>query len=282
MQHDYTAVGHVTIDVLEDGSRRAGGTVLYSALQAARLGRRTLIVTRGVAEEIEALLAPFAAEFDLEVRPAHQTTTLQTSGSGSERTQQVLAWAGPMTEELELDSAIVHLAPIARETPQRWHGRAELIGLTPQGMARVWTGPEATIRLARPSAEDEHVAATCHAVVVSEHERDCCGALIAAAGGGGAVVAITDGGDPSTILGPGGGAVTVEVPPIEEAIDDLGAGDVFAAAFFVALGEGRTSRGAAQFATAAAAVRIQGTGAAAIGDRQAITARLADTGERAG
>ena len=47
MQFDYTTVGHVTIDVLDDGSRRAGGTAFYSALQAARLGRRALIVTRG-------------------------------------------------------------------------------------------------------------------------------------------------------------------------------------------------------------------------------------------
>ena len=34
----YVAVGHVTIDVLADGRRRPGGTALYSALQAARLG----------------------------------------------------------------------------------------------------------------------------------------------------------------------------------------------------------------------------------------------------
>jgi len=35
---DYTAVGHVTIDVMPDGSRRPGGGAFYAALQAARLG----------------------------------------------------------------------------------------------------------------------------------------------------------------------------------------------------------------------------------------------------
>ena len=53
LRFDYAAVGHVTVDVLADGTRRAGGTALYSALQASRLGLRTVIVTQGVAGEIE-------------------------------------------------------------------------------------------------------------------------------------------------------------------------------------------------------------------------------------
>jgi sugar/nucleoside kinase (ribokinase family) len=56
--------------------------------------------------------------------------------------------------------------------------------------------------------------------------------------------------------------------------DDLGAGDVFAAAFFVALHEGLSPERAAAFGNAAAAVRIEGVGADAIGDRSAIEARL--------
>jgi sugar/nucleoside kinase (ribokinase family) len=54
---------------------------------------------------------------------------------------------------------------------------------------------------------------------------------------------------------------------------------VFAAAFFVALREGRTARAAAAFANAAAAVRIAGTGADAIGDRTAVEERLAASPE---
>jgi ribokinase len=67
----------------------------------------------------------------------------------------------------------------------------------------------------------------------------------------------------------------VRVPEIDDFRDDVGAGDVFAAAFFVALGEGRTPRAAAAFANAAAAVRIAGAGADAIGDRTAVEERLA-------
>jgi hypothetical protein len=53
---DYTTVGQVTVDVMPDGSRQPGGTAFYSALQASRLGLRTLILTRGVTSEIEQLL----------------------------------------------------------------------------------------------------------------------------------------------------------------------------------------------------------------------------------
>jgi sugar/nucleoside kinase (ribokinase family) len=49
---------------------------------------------------------------------------------------------------------------------------------------------------------------------------------------------------------------------------------VFAAAFFVALHEGLPPERAAGFAGAAAAIRIEGSGADAIGDRSAIEARL--------
>ena len=93
---DYTTIGHVTIDVLADGSRRAGGAAFYSALQAARLGQRTRIITQGVPAEIEALLEPYRDEFELEIIAAAQTTTLDTRGEGSGRTQRLLAWAGPI------------------------------------------------------------------------------------------------------------------------------------------------------------------------------------------
>jgi sugar/nucleoside kinase (ribokinase family) len=66
----------------------------------------------------------------------------------------------------------------------------------------------------------------------------------------------------------------VEVPATGNPRDDLGAGDVFAAAFFVALFEGQDPAHAASFANAAAAIRIQGPGPGAIGDRAAIEARL--------
>jgi sugar/nucleoside kinase (ribokinase family) len=271
---DYTTIGHVTIDAMADGSRRVGGTAFYSALQAARLGLRTLIVTSGRVDEIESLLAPYMGELDVEILPAPHTTTLHTTGIGTTRTQRMLAWAGAIGEQLELSSTILHLAPVARESPARWQGSCRFVGLTPQGLSRRWDGPDAPISLAPPASAAESVADLCNAVVISEHERASCAALLERAGAAGAVLAITDGAAPITLALPGDDALTVAVPEIDAAVDDLGAGDVFAAAFFVALADRRSPTDAAAFATAAAAVRMEGAGANAIGDRDAIEARL--------
>jgi sugar/nucleoside kinase (ribokinase family) len=279
LHFDYTTIGHVTIDVLDDGSRRAGGTAFYSAVQAARLGLRARILTRGVPGEIEALLEPFLGELELTVLPAPHTTTLRTLGAGSERSQRVLAWAGPIAADLELDTKILHLAPVARETLGRWRVRVPppFIGLTPQGLVRDWSEPGGEIvPVALEGASGDGAAAVavqCDAIVVNEHERANCASMIAAARAGGTTVAVTAGAGPITILAPGGEDLVLDVPELERPVDDLGAGDVFAAAFFVAISEGRSPQDAAGFASAAAAVRINGPSAGAIGGREEIEAR---------
>ena len=122
---DYVTVGHVTVDVIAaDGSRRPGGGAFYSALQAARLGLRALILTQGSPPEIEALLAPYRDELELRILPAPATTTFATSWSGGQRSQRVLAWAGPIAGPIEVDTQILHFAPVARETPARVDARA--------------------------------------------------------------------------------------------------------------------------------------------------------------
>ena len=136
---DYTTVGHVTVDVMTDGTRRAGGSAFYAALQAARLGARAKIVTRGVRAEIEELLAPYVNELELEVIESEHTTTLQTWGEGPERAQRMLAWAGEIGADVRLDTKVAHLAPVARETPVSWRGRADFVGVTPQGLVREWS-----------------------------------------------------------------------------------------------------------------------------------------------
>jgi 1D-myo-inositol 3-kinase len=293
LHFDYTTVGHVTVDVMADGSRRVGGTAFYSGLQAARLGRRTLIITRGSAQEIEGLLEPYRGELELAILPARRTTTLHTSGSGSARRQRLLAWAGPLGDDVVVETSILHLAPVARETPGRWRGRADFVGLTPQGLVRGWADGDGEISLRGPArgavqtpldagdgengagAEDAlELAGHCDAVVLSDYERESCAQLIAAASRAGAVVAVTSGAGPNSILLPDGTVLESPVPAVEHARDDLGAGDVFAAAFFVALAERSSPRSAAEFANAAAAVRVQGAGADAIGDRRAIEMHL--------
>jgi 1D-myo-inositol 3-kinase len=270
-RYDYVTVGHVSCDVLADGSCRPGGTAFYSALQAARLGLRTLILTQGNPAEVEQLLEPYADELDLTVFPAAHTTTLRTQGEGPERHQRLLAWAGPFAGPVEVDTAILHLAPVARETPRAWRGHPEFVGLTPQGLLREWDA-RGDLALAPPPRE--LLPERCDAVVLSAAERGRCEEYLATAREGGAIVAVTAGPQPLTMLLPGGELLSVPVPAHDAPRDDLGAGDVFAAALFVALHEGRPPAAAAAFANAAAAVRLAGSGPGAIGDRRAVEARL--------
>lgn len=274
--YDYVTVGHVTLDRIED---RPGGTVsqpgggaFYSALQAARLGLRTLIVTQGVPEQIERLLAPYAMELDLRVIATPHTTTLATTGSGVMRSQRVLAWAGPIAEPLDLDTSILHLAAVARETPTAWRGNTQLVGLTPQGLVRQWQEGQAISLVALAPAT---LPARFDAAVIGERERDSCDTLFETARRDGATVAVTAGARPTTVY-PAGEEPVVQavVPSTASARDDLGAGDVFAAAFFVALFEGRPAGEAAAFGNAAAALRVADMGAGAIARREEIQAAL--------
>jgi sugar/nucleoside kinase (ribokinase family) len=275
-RYDYVAVGHVTRDVIED---RTGGTVsqpgggaFYSALQASRLGLRSLIVTQGAQREIETLLEPYRDELELKVIAAQHTTTLSTRGFGEDRAQRILSWAGPIVEPLELNTAILHLAPVARETPVVWQGEASFVGVTPQGLVRHWEqalpAGISPVEL-DPKSLPEHF----DAAVISEQERPCCRALFTAAHRFGAYVAVTAGSRPATVHLPGSGdesAVQTSLPPPVALRDDLGAGDVFAAAFFIALANDQGPLKAATFANAAAAVRISGEGPDAVGGREAI------------
>jgi hypothetical protein len=305
-RYDYVTVGHVTRDVIEDrvdGTvSQPGGGAFYSALQAARLGLCTLIVTQGNPQEMNALLEPFSGELDLCVIPTKYTTTLSTRGSGAQRSQRLLAWAGPIVEPLTLDAKILHLAPVARETPLSWQGQADFVGLTPQGLVRYW-GPAEDVSLVQLDSgsllgdiplsgqacatlagdiapvdlDPQLLPERFSAAVISEEECRSCQALFTVARRAGAYVAVTAGSRPATVHLPmpaAGSIVQTELPRLVELRDDLGAGDVFAAAFFVALSEGRGPREAATFANTAATLRIAGAGPGAIGERAQIEANV--------
>ncbi len=277
LRFDYATVGHVTVDLLEDGSRRPGGTAFYSALQAARLGLRALVLTRGRPSEIEELLAPYAGELTLRVEPAPRTTTLQTSGAGGARRQRLLSWAGllaPAGDQVQ--ASIVHLAPVAAEL-EAADFRADFVGLTAQGLLRRWQGDGGEITLISAPPVAQAIAARSDAVVVDQRERARAQPLIDVARAAGATVVVTAGPEPNTLLLPDGGSLQQAVPPVPCARDDLGAGDVFAAALFVQLAAGVPPQRATELANAAAAVRMSGEGAGAVGDRRAIEARAAAT-----
>jgi len=275
LQFDYITVGHVTADILDDGIRRPGGSALYSALQAARLGLRALILTRGVPSEIEGMLEPWAGEFELRVQPSAETTTLATSWLGDERKQRLLGWAGALESDRVPACAILHLAPVAAELPERWPEGGRLLGLTPQGLARSWLPGGGSVSAAAPPASAVAQAAAVDAVVISKQELGVCGELVERARTAGALLALTNGERPSTVIAAGAEPLELPVRPLEHPAEDLGAGDVFAAALFTGLAEGRSPAQAGAFANAAAALRMSGHGPEAVARRAEVEASLA-------
>lgn len=264
-EYGYVVVGHVVVDVdVETGARSPGGTALYSGLQAARLGCRTLVITAGDPDELHEMLAPYADELDLIVQPRESTTTFLTSGVGLGRTQRRAAWAGEIEDPGPIAAPIVHIAPVAHETRSIRAAAGSFVGVTPQGLIRRWDagGAPGYVEL-DPQLMPERF----DALVLDVVERTYCLAVVDAAVSGDATVAVTAGADGVEIVNDG-----MRLPAIDPVVvaEDLGAGDVFSAAFFIALQDGRDPVDAARLGQAAAAIRLAGHGAAAVGRRASI------------
>lgn len=267
---DYLALGHVTLDRQPDGGYLPGGTVLFSATQAARLGLRAGIITTGNPAALDAPLAPFRDELWIDLHPAQTTTIFVNVGVGAARRQTLPEWAGPLNLTGTLPSArIIHLGPVARELdtatlPEFPAG--VFVGATPQGWLRRWdaAGHVTEHELVLPPA----LTARLDALVLSETEARRATGAIAAVRAGGGIVAITRDAAGCLILDRTSETTigTRDYP----FVDDTGAGDIFAAAFFVALGEGRAPGDAAACANTAAGLSLAGRGPAAICNRAAI------------
>jgi hypothetical protein len=263
--HNYVVVGHVVVDVEEGtGTRSPGGTALYSGLQAARLGCRTLVITAGDPDELQGLLAPYASEFDLIVQPRASTTTFLTSGLGLERTQRRTEWAGEIEDPGLIASPIVHIAPVAHETRAIRTGSGTFVGVTPQGLIRRWDADGAPAYVALDPAL---MPSRFDALVLDVLERTYCASVVDAAATAGIAVAVTAGADGVELVKDGTRLPAIELVTVAE---DLGAGDVFSAVFFIALHEGHGPIAAAQLGQQAAAIRLAGRGPGAVAPREQI------------
>ncbi len=271
---DYLAVGHVTLDRQSDGGYLPGGTVIFSSVQAARLGLRAGIVTAGNPADFTSLLAPFRREVRIELHPAAHSTIFVNVGVGAARRQTLPDWAGPLDLGTSLPPArIIHLGPVAREIDLDWlpdFPANVFVGATPQGWLRRWDaeGHVSEVDLTLPDV----LTARLDALVLSETEARRAPGVIAAVRAGGGLVAITRDAEGCTILDRDS---AIDVPTASYPfVDDTGAGDIFATGFFVALAAGRAPRAAAAFANVAAGLSLAGRGPAAIVGRDAIEVAL--------
>ena len=286
---DYLVLGHLCLDqtssilsagrsepagasqkvAAEPGTARSrrveglGGTAAYAALTARALGRRPAIVT-SAGDDLD--LAPLRGT-PIERVPSARSTTFRNEYTGSARRQHLLARATPLESSSVpagwRRASIVHLAPIAGEfSPSllSLFPDSDLVGLTPQGWMRAWgdTGlvtptawtpaPQAIARVdvvilgvedvGGDEAELERLASICRLLVATE------GAL------GARVYWNHD-------------VRRLPSPPADP-VDPTGAGDIFAASFFIRYHQTRDPWESARFANILASTSVTRRGLAGV------------------
>jgi len=274
------AIGHIARDEPPDGAWRPGGSALYAAATAARLGAAVTLVTRlgrGAEPACAALCAGLG--ITLAARLGETTTTFAFGREATgRRSLRLLARADALTPDdippLRKPADAVIFGPIANEVGPAViaaaAGRVRVLGA--QGYLRRFD-PDGTVRPAR-WRDRAAILAAVDAVVVSE--EDVGGDHSGPREWSATVPVVLTLGARGALLYNGGGIVsTVPAYPAGALVEETGAGDAFAAGLAIGLAEGRPLAAALRFASAAASFAVEGPGTTALGDRAMVEARLA-------
>lgn len=271
---DYVIVGVVTRDVVRGGFV-PGGTVTYAGLTAVALHQKVGAVT-SVGPDLD--VAGLFPSIRFRVRQAAETTTFENVYHEGHRTQWLRAVAGRLTvEDVPLawrSAPIVHLAPLAGEFGGELVAAfppTALVGLTPQGWLRTWNADGRVRR--RPWPEPSLALARADAVVLSEEDVDEDWSVLEDYAARTRILVVTQGARGCTVFEDG---KRWQVPgfPARE-IDATGAGDVFAAAFFIRFRETGETISAARYANAVASFAVEHVGPGGVPAPEKIEARLA-------
>lgn len=270
---DYLVIGHLTRDLTPEGPR-LGGTAAYSGLTAHALGLRVGVVTACDPElplyELEDLL--------LAIRYTETTTTFENLQTPAGRVQHVFHPATTldlsMVPEVWRNTPIVHLGPVLQEVDPKL-ARAfpnSFIVVTPQGWLRAAASDGRVVFTEWPEAR--YVLETANAAVLSIEDVKGNEDLIEEMVSSIRVLAVTEGANGARIYW--NGDVRYFRAPITREVDPTGAGDIFAAAFFVRLYQTRDPWEAARFATQLAAISVTRPGLQAIPTPEEIKLNLVE------
>ena len=254
---DYLVIGHVAHDLTPSGAR-LGGTAAYSALTARALGLRTGVLT---AHGAETDLEPLRDLLVVSTVSEH-STTFENIYTGTGRKQVLHYQANPLSFEnvpnLWRTASIIHLGPVAQEMdvvlPATFS--PSLVGLTPQGWMRAWDGTGHVLHTGWGAAEQALDQAG--AVVLSVEDVDGDEDQIEFMAARTRILAVTEAAAGSRLYWHGDQR-RFRAPVMRE-VDATGAGDIFAAAFFVRLLATRDPWEAARFATYLSAYSVTRAG----------------------
>jgi len=279
----FIAIGHITQDLLPGGDYVPGGTASFAAITARNFGLNTAIVTVAPAFLRD---LPIFDKLEVRGRVADRATIFENIYKSEGREQYLRSVAPP----IELEDVppewvgagkgveIVQIGPVAQECgPELLDLFPDaLIGLTPQGFMRRWDAATGRVHpLMWEGAATQRLLSQSGALVLSQEDLPA-GAeghrLLTQYVAACPIVALTQGRWGSTIFYQGQ-TVQVAAFPAQE-VDPTGAGDVFAAAFFIRLRATQNPLEAARFANAAAACNIEKAGLAGVPNLAQVEARL--------
>ncbi|MEO5888124.1 MAG: PfkB family carbohydrate kinase [Anaerolineales bacterium] len=266
---DYLVIGHIAHDLTPTGPR-LGGTVAYSALTARALGLSVGILTSvGPETSLESL-----KEIPIVSIESPQSTTFENIYTKQGRLQYLRAQAAQIVFNQVPESwrraSIIHLGPLANEMkpilPQDFS--PALLGITPQGWMRKW---DAEGRVSPAEWTDtESALARAGAVIISREDVGGDDEVIEHMAHQTRVLVVTEGAA-GAVLYWNSDRRRFRAPQMQE-VDATGAGDVFAAAFFVRLFKTRDPWEATRFATLIASRSVTRVGLAGIPTAQEIEA----------
>ncbi len=258
---DYLVVGHVSIDKTSSGGR-LGGTAAYSSLTAQALGLKVGIVTSAAAD---VSLQELSGIHVVSV-PALGSTTYENITTPEGRMQILHHVAAPILLEnipqVWRTAPIVHLAPIANEMDASLASQlsASLLGITPQGWMRRW---DSSGRVSLGDWEQAgQVLPHASAVIVSLEDLGRNLEKVEGLAHQTRLLCVTEGAAGAVVYW-NGDRRRFHAPRLVE-VDSTGAGDIFAAVFFVRLYATRDPWEAARFATQLASRSITRPGLQAI------------------
>jgi sugar/nucleoside kinase (ribokinase family) len=256
---DYMIIGNVTKDLLPDAAFTIGGTVTYSARTALALGQRVGVVTSAAEDfDLDAVLSGI----EIARQPSTQTLTFENIYSSAGREQiihAVGARLGPDDVPPEWHRPkIVHLAPLAGECDAKLFDAfpGAFVGVTPQGWLRVWDDA-GRVRVG-DWADADSLLPQVDAAVMSTKDVENDESVIAHFARLAPVLVVTLG-DQGCRVYAQGHERHIPVTPVPET-DPTGAGDIFAAAFFVCLQQNGDPWHAADFANRIAALSVSRPG----------------------
>lgn len=261
---DYILIGHVTQDVLEDGSIALGGTASYASLTARALGCSVALLTSAGAD---CDLTRLTSAFELTIKPASVTTTFRNAYVDGTRHQFIYHVASYL-DSRDLPATwriptIAHIAPVFNECsfdfldafPEKTYK-----GVTLQGWLRK-KEPDGRV-VPDMSKDGIEVFQKASAIVISEDDiqSDWRYAEILAAS------------TPCLVVTNGyrGGRLYHQHTQIEFSAPKVveqnptGAGDIFAVAFFYAHAKGHDAYNAALFASCVASKSVTRVGLSSV------------------